>query len=362
MPEQDTHKKILIAPLNWGLGHATRCIPVIRELMRLGYNPVLAGDGKSFELLKKEFPELPHFELPSYDITYSKKGYLLLFKLLLRSPAFIQSIKKEKKIVEQLVEEEKIDGIISDNRFGVRSSKIPSVFVTHQIRVLSGLTTGISSLINRMFINRFDECWVPDQKGKDNLSGSLSDPKGLNLKVRFIGTLSRFSKQLFKKDIQWLAVLSGPEPQRSYLENRLKELMPKLHGSKLLIQGKIDKQQEETNYRGIRVINFMLSKDLEAHLNRSDIVISRSGYSSVMDLKALGSKTVFIPTPGQPEQTYLAKRMKNIGIAFYADQNEFTIKDLKKSENYMGFVNANNEKNCNSSELQAAILQVFSSD
>lgn len=362
MPERDTHKKILIAPLNWGLGHATRCIPIIHELVNLGFSPVLAGDGKSFELLKKEFPELSHFELPSYGITYSEKGYFLLFKLMLRSPAIIQAIRKEKKVVDQLVKEEKIDGIISDNRFGVRSSKIPSVFVTHQIRVLSGLTTVISSFIHRVFINRFDECWIPDHKGRDNLSGSLSDPEGLNIRVRFIGTLSRFSKRQLKKDIQWMAVLSGPEPQRSYLENKLKELMPKLQGSKILVQGKIDKQQEETNYRGIRIVNFMLSKELEAHLNRSDRVISRSGYSSIMDLKELGSKPVFIPTPGQTEQKYLAKRMKRLGIAFFADQERFTIDDLKNSEYYKGFLSTNGQKNSNSSEIQAAILKVFNSD
>lgn len=360
MPEQDTHKKILVAPLNWGLGHATRCIPIIKQLSALGFKVVLAGDGSSLELLKKEFPSLQYFDLPSYQITYSEKGSFLLFKLLLRMPVFFQTIKKERKVVEQLIEKEKISGIISDNRFGVMSSKVPCIFLSHQIRVLSGVTTRISSFLHRMIINRFDECWIPDQKGKNNLSGLLSDPKGLKIPVRFVGNLSRMSRNNLKKDIKWLAVLSGPEPQRSILENELRKMLPKLPGPKMLIQGIIDKETKEFEFKGIRIKNFVLSQELGDLINRAETVISRSGYSTLMDLKALRSKAIFVPTPGQTEQIYLAKRMKDLGIAFYTNQNNLCLNDFNKSQNYAGFINSKtNEELGGINQLQESILKTF---
>ncbi len=155
-------KRILVAPLNWGLGHATRCIPIINELLDQGFETVIASDGDALKLLKKEFPHLEHHELPGYNIQYSRKRILFKLKLLLQVPRIIATIRRENLITRELIRKYNISGIISDNRWGVRSSKIPSVFVTHQLKVLSGTSTTLSSKLQQTYIRKFTECWVPD--------------------------------------------------------------------------------------------------------------------------------------------------------------------------------------------------------
>ena len=145
--------------------------------------------------LKKEFPHLNAFELPSYNILYSKKSNGFKLKFLKASPRILQTIRREKKQVEQLIESENIEGIISDNRFGVRHSKIPSVYITHQLNVLSGKTTWFSSKWHQKIIKKFDECWVPDFEYEPNLSGQLGHPKEKIAHVKYIGPLSRFKKE-----------------------------------------------------------------------------------------------------------------------------------------------------------------------
>jgi hypothetical protein len=188
-------KNILVAPLNWGLGHSTRCIPIINKLLEFGYNPILASDGEALALLRKEFPQLTILELPSYEIKYAKKGHLFKWKIAKNAPKILKAVKNERKIVKEWIQEHNISGIISDNRFGVVSKKIPSVFITHQLNVLSGTTTYFTSVIHRNWIKKFNECWVPDIKGKPNLSGKLGHLKKTKLKIRYIGVLSRFSKK-----------------------------------------------------------------------------------------------------------------------------------------------------------------------
>ena len=119
--------KILVAPLNWGLGHAARCIPIINELLKENFKPVLASDGPALELLRREFPELETLELPSYNIKYSKKLWL---GLLLRVPHIIKTIIKEKKFIAGYLKHHQLEGIISDNRFGLRHPSVPSVYIS----------------------------------------------------------------------------------------------------------------------------------------------------------------------------------------------------------------------------------------
>ena len=156
LPNLKTNSKnILIAPLNWGLGHATRCIPIIKELQQFGFTPIIASDGVALRLLQKEFPELVSIELPSYEIEYAKDEKDFKWKLIKNSPKMIQAIFEEKKKVKALVKQYDLKGIISDNRLGVYSKKVPSVFITHQLNVLSGKTTWISSKLHQFFIAKF---------------------------------------------------------------------------------------------------------------------------------------------------------------------------------------------------------------
>jgi len=329
-------KTILVAPLNWGLGHATRCIPIIHALQKSGFIPLLASDGSALELLKKEFPELECLEFPSYQITYAKNAKAFKWKLLFDSPKMLQAVKKEKKIVRELVAAGKIQGIISDNRLGVRNKKVPSVFITHQLNVLTGNTTWLSTKIHLDIIKKYDACWVPDIEGIGNLSGKLGHLVNVPSNVTYIGPLSRIKKKSLEKKYDILVLLSGPEPQRTYLEEKLMLELHNIDKKVLFILGKVEEQQHCYNQDNFRVYNFMGSKALEKAINESEIIISRSGYTTIMDIAVLEKKVFFIPTPGQFEQEYLAKRLKGLGIAPSCKQEKFTVKELGILSFYRG--------------------------
>ncbi len=339
-------KTILVAPLHWGLGHATRCIPIIRALLKSGYNVLLASDGGALLLLRKEFPELPYVSFPSYNITYPKKGAFFRLKLLLKAPYIQKIIASEKKVIEKLVAEKKIDGIISDNRWGVRSKKVPSVIITHQLNVLSGCTSFISTKMHQNLIKKFDACWVPDVEGSINLSGKLGHFKDLlssPFPVTYIGLLSRMQKKNTPKMYDVLCLLSGPEPQRTALEEKLISVFKNSGKKILLVQGIVEDEKKEKQIGAIKIINFLKSSDLEQIINESDCVVSRSGYTTIMDLAAMEKKAFFIPTPGQFEQVYLAKRLKNAGFIPSCKQHKFDEKKLKKISVYKGLKDFNSQ-------------------
>jgi uncharacterized protein (TIGR00661 family) len=333
---KNSTKNILVAPLNWGLGHATRCIPIIRELEKNGFTPVLASDGEALQLLQKEFPHLQSLELPSYEIEYAKNGADFKWKLIKNSPKMIEAIFTEKKIVKKWIAEFDLQGIISDNRLGVYSKKIPSVLMTHQLNVLSGKTTWISSKLHQYFIKKFTECWIPDKKENPNLTGKLGHLKNSSLNLKYLGPLSRFEKKNLPIKYDLMVILSGPEPQRTFLEQKLIKEIQSFDGKILFIKGIIESEQKIDQDENVTYYNFMTSSEIETAFNESEIVLCRSGYTTVMDLAKLQKKAFFIPTPGQFEQEYLARRLKRNGFLPYAKQDDFVIKNLSEVSLYGG--------------------------
>ena len=329
-------KRILVAPLNWGLGHATRCIPIIRALKAEGYLPIIASDGAALMLLKKEFPELSSIQLPAYNISYTKNEKFLKLKLLKDSPKVLQAINREKKMMKDLVETHQIAGIISDNRLGVYSKLVPSVFITHQLNVLSGATTWFSTKIHEKFIKKFDVCWVPDVDSEWNLSGKLGHTDHNEIETKYIGVLSRLNKRNLKTTYNVMVLLSGPEPQRSLLEEKLLVAFNNFKGKVVFVKGVIDGEQTIQIKGHTTIFNFMTSGILEKTINESDLIICRSGYTSIMDLAKLNKKAFFIPTPGQYEQEYLAKRFKELGMVPSCAQEDFTIDKIKEIDVYSG--------------------------
>ncbi len=338
------NKNILIAPLNWGLGHATRCIPIINALIEEDFKPVLAGDGDSLALLKKEFPQLKSYELPSYNIRYTKKGSYLRYRILFDSLKILKAVKAELQVVDTIIEKENINGIISDNRFGVRSAKVPSVYITHQVNVLSGITTPITSKMHQKIISKFDECWVPDHKDWPNLANELSHPDNTNLNLKYIGPISRFDKKnttkegmTEKKKYDVMILLSGPEPQRTILEEKLLNEIKSSDKKVLFVRGILSENQQKDEGEKLTIINYLLTDELQKAIVNSKVVLARSGYTTIMDLNSLQAKAFFIPTPGQFEQEYLAKVLENQKLAPYARQNDFKLEMLDKVNNYQGF-------------------------
>lgn len=330
-----------MAALNWGLGHATRCIPIIRELQSHGFEPVIASDGQAGDLLQKEFPHLTYIELPSYNIQYSKNGNYLKWKLMMDSPRILNAIKAEKELTKNLVKQYDLKGIISDNRLGVRSKKLKrNVFITHQLNVLSGNTTFLSSYFHQRYIKKFDQCWVPDIEGENNLSGILGHLTTKPDNVKYIGPVSRLKKTEVPVIYDYLVLLSGPEPQRSILESILIHELKNTDHKILFVRGVITEEtQDLTNNPNINIKNYLYGSSLQEAINCSRYIISRAGYTSLMDLAKLEKKAFFIPTPGQDEQEYLAERLKKLKIAPSCKQDEFDKSKLDEIDNYKGLSN-----------------------
>jgi UDP:flavonoid glycosyltransferase YjiC (YdhE family) len=332
-------KKVLLTPLDWGLGHASRCVPIVRELLGLGCEVVIAGSGNSLRLLQKEFPFLQSLELPGYDPVYPETGSFF-WKMMAQMPRFGKTIKAEQRIVEDAVRALRIDAIISDNRYGCRSDLAYSILVTHQLNIIpprnySWLAPAINAY-HRRLIDRFNLCWVPDVEGSRSLAGRLSSHRLKDLKcpVEYIGHLSRFRPSTAKLDYEISCILSGPEPQRAMFEAILKGQLERSGIRHLIVSGV---ETTTTNERGTDKA-LVAGDELQTILTGSRYVVARSGYSTVMDLAATGSRAILVPTPGQPEQEYLADRLKSLGICYTQAQSEIDLElALKQSGNYKGF-------------------------
>ncbi|MBA3970999.1 MAG: glycosyltransferase [Bacteroidetes bacterium] len=340
-------KRILICPLDWGLGHASRCIPIIRSLIKNNAEVIIAADGRPLELLRLEFPDLKFIVFKGYAISYPDAGSMKL-KMLFSIPKILKGIREEHEQVEKIIDEYKIDVVISDNRYGCWSKKVKSIFITHQLMIKSGVAEGIFHRKVLSYIKNYDECWVPDNEAIGELSGDLSHKYPLSENTYFIGTLSRFSdlsdssenKSALpaNENLDVLAIVSGPEPQRTKLKTILKAQLEKSGLKAVLICGEPESTWEEKVNDKLTLYSHCNSADTFNLITKSNIIIARSGYSTIMDMAALGKKAIFIPTPGQTEQEYLAEDLKNKKIAFYQKQSEFDLKiALGESENYTGF-------------------------
>ncbi|PVX45506.1 uncharacterized protein (TIGR00661 family) [Flavobacterium sp. 103] len=330
------NKTILITPLNWGLGHATRCIPIIKALQENNFTPIIASDGVALELLRKEFPYLKTLELPSYQIEYAKNGKNFKWKLMKNLPKMVEAIREEKRIVKKWIQKYEIDGIISDNRLGVFSNKIPSVFITHQLNVMTGNTTWITSKLHQHIIKKYNACWIPDVNAKLNLTGKLGHLENNSLNLRYLGPLSRMHKMALPIQYDLMIILSGPEPQRGLLEAHLTEEIKRFQGKVVFVKGIIEAEQKKEQVGNVTYYNFMKTRQLEQTFNESKKILCRSGYTTIMDLVKLHKKAFFIPTPGQYEQIYLAEKLQNEGLVPYATQEAFRIENLSQIEQFKG--------------------------
>ncbi len=328
-------KRILVAPLNWGLGHASRCIPIINELLNHDFEVIITAKGRSFHLLKQEFPKLEFIKLEGQNIKYPNKIPLSV-SIFFQIPKILYSIYREHKNLKKTIKKCNIDGVISDNRYGLFNKEIPTIFITHQLQIQSPFLKNILLIINHFFINKFNQCWIVDNK-RIRLAGELSIPDTSLKNYRFIGTLSRFKYYKTKKIFDLCFILSGPEPQRTFFEKKIKKELKNYKGKYLLILGKTESKKLEFS-ENIKTLNYATSKDLNNYILQSELIISRSGYSTIMDLYKLSAKAVFIATPGQTEQEYLSKKLKSEQICYSEKQKDFNLKrSISESENYSGF-------------------------
>jgi hypothetical protein len=306
--------KILICPLNWGLGHATRCVPVIRQLLKENYEPVIVSDGFPLAFLRLEFPSLRFIEYPSYSIYYAA-GKSQVGAMIFNFPTILKEIIKEHFWLKKLVQTEHFDQIISDNRFGMWSKKVHSIYITHQLMVKMPLylkfLEPVVHQIHLGIINRYNECRIPDTEANGGLSGDLSHKYPLPGNATFIGPLSRFRGfEPIQPDSEFdvVAVISGVETQRTIFEESLMYRFRNTTYKTLIVAGQPGSENTETHIGNITRVSHLKDEELASFLLGTTKIISRSGYSTIMDLDALNclNKAEFIPTPGQTEQEYLA--------------------------------------------------------
>jgi UDP-N-acetylglucosamine transferase subunit ALG13 len=323
--------RILVAPLDWGLGHATRCIPVIYELLSQGAGVWIAGEGAQKAILTQEFPDLPFLDLQGYRVKYARTPAGLLRRMLFQAPRLLMTIRYENEWLKNATDQYGFDAVISDNRFGLYHSSIRSVFITHQLTIKSPMGKWSERYLqknNYKYINRFTECWVPDQENEKNLAGILSHPAKLPaIPVHYIGPLSRLNKtSAIEKKGHLFISLSGPEPQRTLLENIIINDIGHYNGTATIVRGLPTSISVIPSTNDIRFYNHLPSEEYNRQIEQAEYVISRSGYSTVMDLAALGKKSILIPTPGQTEQEYLADYLLQQKTAYCIPQKEFALK------------------------------------
>lgn len=302
-----------------------------------GFEVTIAASEISIKVLKNEFPDLKFFLLKGYRIQYSYKKRFLPFKILLQTPKILLTIRNENRWLQKLCETENFDLIISDNRFGFFHKKIPSVFITHQLMIYSknARMRKWMQQINYKYINRFSYCWIPDFKEQPNLAGDLSHPTVKPaIPIVYLGPLSRFKKENtagIQKKYQLCFLLSGPEPQRTLLENKIIEAAPSIPGKLLLLRAKPDAEILPVNLPNLDIINHLPSLQIKEKILQSEFVLSRTGYTTVMELAALGIPGILIPTPGQTEQEYLSNNLMQNGWFYCFRQEEDLLEHIKKA-------------------------------
>ncbi len=338
-------KKVIISVLDWGLGHATRSFELIQYFIDNNWQVTLAASGDAAKVLQQKFPILDYYDLPSYNFGYSYKS--MVGNVVSQLPRITKVIKEENKVLNSLIEEISPDLIVSDNRYGIYHSEIPSVFISHQLRIQPPSNFSFSQpilwKIHKKFIKKFDQIWVPDYGGEDNISGDLSHNIDTSLDIKYLGPLSRFKSAVPNEEKRTialpniLAIVSGPEPSRSDFEELLISQLEQYEGKSVLLRGKPGEMHRIDNSK-VQIYNHLNDDEFVQEFEAADLVIVRSGYSSIMDIFRLKKKAVFIPTPGQTEQEYLAEKLMQEQRFFSMSQDEFNLNTaLINYSEYTGF-------------------------
>jgi uncharacterized protein (TIGR00661 family) len=326
-------KNILICPLDWGIGHATRCIPIIRMLREAEMNVIIVADGRPYALLEKEFPDIEMIRLSGYKVSYPQDAGMTA-AMIRQIPQMMRGIVAEHKLLKSIINKNNVDLVISDGRFGLWSKEIPCVYLTHQLMVK--FPKSLKSF-ERVFykwhchvIKRYTECWIPDFSGQPNLSGDLSHKYKAPSNSHFIGSLSRFSKDLRKdsnaENYDLLVILSGPEPQRTIFEELVIEQissMPRINT--LILQGKSEQTTDKQLTDHVRIVSHISAEDMNEAILSAKMILARPGYSTLMDLVTLGKRAILVPTPGQTEQEYLAEKVMKEKAFYCVNQQDLNL-------------------------------------
>ena len=330
-------KSVCIAPLDWGLGHATRCITLIRALESLQYKIYIATEGKHEAILKEAFPNATFLKLRGYRIWYTKQRALLIPGIILQIPKIIFAIIHEFKWLKKAAHKYQFDLVISDNRFGFYHQKIKSIFITHQLELQTPFSwsTRLNQIITYALIKNYASCWVADMQPPHNLSGVLANPKYKpSIPIWYMNCLSRLYVDQTKTNEEqnllrneFLGIVSGPEPQRTLLENIFWEQGNDMGAPFIVVAGLPDnKAYHKKSDSGI-LYSHLNGTALAAAIKQSKFIICRGGYTTLMELIPFNKKLILVPTPGQTEQEYLARYWQEKKWAISFSQSDFNLQE-----------------------------------
>jgi len=336
---------VLVSPLNWGLGHATRDIPVIRTLLDRGHEVTIAACGNALAVLRQEFAELPFIEYPDYPIPFSS-GHLFVPKFCASMPFMLAAVAREHATLDKILEREHYDLVISDNRLGVFTSKVPSIFVSHQLHYHLPLLYWPAELLaipaNMYLHEQYTRIIVPDNPpGPHSLAGKLSRPQTDAARDRayFSGILSGTRQMACTQDLDYLVIISGPEPQWTILERIILARIGELDGNGVVLLGSPQGKTAPVKHGDWTCIPYVPTEVKAELMNRAKCVICRSGYTTLMELAELGkTQALLIPTPGQTEQEYLSWYYRGKGWFYSEVQDQLDLpEDVAAVRDYKGF-------------------------
>lgn len=358
--------KVLISPLNWGLGHATRDIAIMRVLEQEGHDLSVAASGAAHDLLKKEFPNATFSTVTDYSSPYTRRGFSIS-KFIAKMPAMVKQIQKEHQVIEQLAEDSAFDLIISDNRFGVYSHKVPSIFISHQLRSNVPkeveLLEKMTELFNEYYHKKYAHVIVSDNPpGKLSLTGKLGKANRpvTQQKAYYAGILSSIERRDVPEDIDYLVSISGPQEQKQGFRKPILKQITDVPGKKIVLLGEPGNGMKEYLDADTLVIGYTERNAMTDLMNRSKCIITRSGYTSVMEIAELEKKyCLFVPTPGQTEQEYLSKLYEEKGWFHSVKQKHIALaKDLEVAKKYSGFP-AMPKSNQNAQKLYEEVIKQY---
>ena len=319
----------LVAVLDWGLGHASRSVSLLEDLAADGREITIASAGKALLFLREHFPNSAFVELPPYNIRYPHHS--MVVNMLRQFPKAASVIRREHRQLRSIVQKGGISRIISDGRFGCWHPEVESIWVAHQLQIQHA-SKGLAKLANTAYHHyirsRFQEVWIPDQVAEPRLAGCLSEPIA-GLRHHYLGPQSRFRNdrgRIETRRYTYLALLSGPEPQRTKLEAILRAQLAVLDSPSLLVRGVPGETEIRQGPNQLYEVDCLLGDALAQAVQQAATSICRSGYSTLMDAWYWNKPLLLIPTPGQSEQEYLARYWAAQGWAEWQEQRQLQVK------------------------------------
>jgi UDP:flavonoid glycosyltransferase YjiC (YdhE family) len=333
--------RVLFGIHNWGLGHATRDIVLIDEILRRGHSVDIISSGRAMKILKERYRKsCRYFDVPDLYPLYMDKRFSN-FKFAVHITNVIKSLKQARKISEKIIARGRYDKVISDCRMDVYDREDNSYLINHQIRFnLPFIFEDITEKLYAPVMRYYRYIIVPDSE-KNGLSGKLShDLKYIDKKrIRYIGILSFLKKQAVAQEIDYFISLSGPEFARKDLEKKMLSQVKGLRGKIVIAGGNPDSSVKKAN-KHVTFYSYLNQAQQEEVMNAARFVIARGGYTTIMELVELEKKGVLlIPCPNQSEQEYLAELYEKKKWFHHVSQRKVNlVKDIETAKRFQGYV------------------------